>query len=109
MRWKEGRVVQQPVAVAMAPTSAARAVEVAPALRVVHAVPPERNGGGGSNGLRFKGACNARLTRATRNGDERGREVNAGGMCGAPGVLPWPRQAGGVAVWGPEGGRGGGG
>ena len=25
-------------------------------------------------------------------------------MCGAPGVLPWPRQAGGVAVWGTEGG-----
>ena len=47
MRLKQGRVVQQPVAVAMAPTSAARAVEVAPALRVVHAVPPERNGGGG--------------------------------------------------------------
>ena len=63
--------------------------------------------GGGANGVRFKGACNARLTRATRNGDERGSEVNAGGMCGAPGVLPWPRQAGGVAVWGPEGGEGG--
>ena len=66
-----------------------------------------KTAGGGSNGVRFKGACNARLTRATRNGDERGREVNAGGMCGAPGVLPWPRQAGGVAVWGPEGGEGG--
>ena len=107
MRWKERRVVQQPVAVARAPTSAARAVVVAPALRVVHAVPPEQTAGGGANGLRFKGACNARLTRATRNGDERGREVNARGMCGAPWVLPWPRQAGGVAVWGPEGGEGG--
>ena len=59
--------------------------------------------------MRFKGACNARLMRATRNGDERGREVNARGMCGAPWVLPWPRQAGGVPVWGTEGGRGGGG
>jgi hypothetical protein len=98
VRWKEGRVVQQPVAVAVAPTSAAKAVEVAPALRVIHAVPPKQNGGGGSNGVRFKGACNARLTRATRNGDEPSREVQCGGNV---------RSARGAAVAAPSGRRGG--
>jgi len=98
VRWKEGRVVQQPVAVAVAPTSAAKAVEVAAALRVIHAVPPEQNGGGGSNGVRFKGACNARLTRATRNGDEPSREVQCGGNV---------RSARGAAVAAPSGRRGG--
>ena len=48
--------------------------------------------------MRFKGACNARLTRATRNGDERGREVNARGNV---------RSAMGAAVAAPSGRRGG--
>ena len=55
VRWKEGRVVQQPVAVALAPTSAAKAVEVAPALRVIHAVPPKQTAGGVRTGCGSKG------------------------------------------------------
>ena len=98
MRWKEGRVVQQPVAVAMAPTSAARAVEVAPALRVVHAVPPERNGGGGVERV----AVQRGMQREANAGNtERGR-AGQRGQCGGN-----VRSARGAAVAAPSGRRGG--
>ena len=104
LRRKEGRVVQRPVVVAMAPASAARGMAVTPACKLPMACHLSKNARGGCDRVRCKGGCGARLTRATRNGDGRGREGNAGRMCGASGVLPWPLQAGGVAVWGMEGG-----
>ena len=98
MRWKEGRVVQQPVAVAMAPTSAARAVEVAPALRVVHAVPPDQNGGGGVERV----AVQRGMQREANAGNtERGR-AGQRGQCGGN-----VRSARGAAVAAPSGRRGG--
>ena len=101
LRRKEGRVVQRPVVVAMAPASAARGVAVTPACKLSMACHLSKKSAGCD---RCKGGCGARLTRATQSGDGRGTGGNAGGMCGALGVLPWPRQAGGVAVWGTEGG-----
>jgi hypothetical protein len=92
------------VVVAMAPASAARGMAVTPACKLPMACHLSKNARGGCDRVRCKGGCGARLTRATRNGDGRGREGNAGRMCGASGVLPWPLQAGGVAVWGMEGG-----
>lgn len=104
LRRKEGRVVQRPVVVAMAPASAARGMAVTPACKLPMACHLSKNARGGCDRVRCKGGCGARLTRATQSGDGRGTGGNAGGMCGALGVLPWPRQAGGVAVWGMEGG-----
>ena len=98
MRWKERRVVQQPVAVARAPTSAARAVVVAPALRVVHAVPPEQNGGGGVE----RGAVQRGMQREANAGNtERGRAGQRGQCEGNV------RSAMGAAVAAPSGRRGG--
>ena len=58
--------------------------------------------------MRFKGACNARLTRATRNGDEPSREVQCVGNVrstrGAAVAAPSGRRGG----LGPGGGEGGG-
>ena len=72
----------------MAPTSAARAVEVAPALRVVHAVPPERNGGGGvervavQRGMqREANAGNTERGRAGQRGQCEGECAERHGCC----------------------------
>jgi hypothetical protein len=108
VRWKEGRVVQQPVAVALAPTSAAKAVEVAPALRVIHAVPPKHGGGGFERGAVQRGmqreadAGNTERGRAEQRGPMRGECAERQGCC---------RGRAKRAAWrfGPGGGRGGGG
>ena len=98
LRRKEGRVVQRPVVVAMAPVSAARGMAVTPACKLSMACHLSKNGAGGCDRVRCKGGCGARLTRATRNGDGRGR----GGGCRGD-----VRGARGAAVAAPSGRRGG--
>ena len=58
--------------------------------------------------MRFKGACNARLTRATRNGDEPNREGPMRGECAERQGCCRGRAKRAAWRFGPGGERGGG-
>ena len=81
LRRKEGRVVQRPVVVAMAPASAARGMAVTPACKLPMACHLSKNARGGCDRVRCKGGCGARLTPGQHGTGTGGAEREMRGEC----------------------------